>query len=102
MKPSQASNFLGAGIIAASLLLVPLNIPAQAQTNKGTTSTQQDSNVNQTGSIDNHTERDHNNWGWLGLLGLTGLAGLARNSRPTIHTVSNDPNIGARPGNDLR
>ena len=103
MKSLKASTFLGAGIISASLLLVPLNIPAQAQTNTGTTSTQQDSNLNQATPIDYNTERDHNNWGWLGLLGLTGLAGLLRKSRPTtVHTVSNDPNIGVRSGNDFR
>lgn len=101
MKSFNASTFLGAGVIAASLLLVPLNISAQAQTNTGTTSTQQD--ANQTGPISYNTERDHNNWGWLGLLGLAGLAGLAKKSRPTtVHSVSNDPNIGVRSGNDFR
>lgn len=103
MKSSNASTFLGAGVIAASLLLVPLNIPAQAQTNTGTTSTQQNSDVNQAGPINYNTEQDHNNWGWLGLLGLTGLAGLARKSRPTtVHAVSNDPNVSVRSSNDLR
>lgn len=102
MKSSKASTFLGAGVIAASLLLVPLNIPAQAQSNTGTTSTQQDNNANQSGPIRYNTEADHNNWGWLGLLGLAGLAGLAKKSRPTTVTSVNDPNVGVRSGNDFR
>jgi hypothetical protein len=103
MKSSKAATFLSAGVIATSLWLVPLNIPAQAQSNTGTTSTQQDRNVNQAGPISYNTERDHNNWGWLGLLGLTGLAGLAKKSRPaTVHSVSNEPNIGVRSSKDFR
>lgn len=103
MKSFNASTFLGAGVIAASLLLVPLNISAQAQNNTGTTSTQQNNDANQAGPISYNTERDQNNWGWLGLLGLAGLAGLAKKSRPTtVHSVSNDPNIGVRSGNDFR
>lgn len=100
MKSFNASTVVSAGVIAASLLLVPLNIPAQAQTNTGTTSAQQDRN--QAGPIRYNTESDHNNWGWLGLLGLAGLAGLAKKNRhTTVHSV-NDPNIGVRSGNDFR
>lgn len=103
MKASNASKFLGAGVIAAALAIVPLNIPAQAQSSPGTTSTQQDGTVNQASPITTNTERDNNNWGWLGLLGLTGLAGLAKKSRPaTVNTVSDDPNIGTRSSNDFR
>ena len=102
MKSSKTSTFIGAGVIAASLLLVPLNIPAQAQSNTGTTSTQQDSNANQAGPIRYNTESDHNNWGWLGLLGLAGLAGLAKKSRPTTVNTVNDPNVGVRSSNDFR
>lgn len=103
MKASNASKFLGASAIAAALVIVPLNIPVQAQSSTGTTSTQQDRTLNQTGPITTNTERDNNNWGWLGLLGLTGLAGLAKKSRPTtVHTVSNDPNVATRSSNDFR
>lgn len=103
VKTYHLPKLIGASLIAASLAIVPLNLSAQAQSSTDTTTTQQNSEVNAAGPITANTERDHNNWGWLGLLGLTGLAGLARKKRPaTTQYVSNDPNVGVRSGNDLR
>ena len=102
MKISNVSKLVGAGVLAASIAVVPLNLPAHAQGTTGT-STQQDGNSNAAGPISANTDSDNNNWGWLGLLGLAGLAGLAKKKHnQTTHTVSNDPNIGVRSGNDLR
>ena len=102
MKILNVSKLVGAGVLAASIAIVPLNLPAHAQSTTGT-STTQDSNTNASGLITTNTERDHNNWGWLGLLGLAGLAGLANKKRhQTIHTVSNEPNVGVGSGKDFR
>lgn len=107
MKFSNFSKFVGTSLITASLAVLPLTVPAHAQSNApGTstgTSTQQNSNVDTRGPISTNTDRDHNNWGWLGLLGLAGLAGLARkNHTETVHHVNNDPSVGVRSGNDYR
>jgi len=101
MKVANLSKFVGASLMAASLAVLPLTVPAHAQTNDaGTstgTSTQQNSNADTSGTISANTERDNNNWGWLGLLGLTGLAGLARKKHTeTVHQVNNDPNVRVR------
>lgn len=75
MKRSNLSKIAAAGVIAGSLALIPLNLPASAQTGTdGGTYTSPTSGVSNT---DNTGDRDFD-WGWLGLLGLAGLAGLAR------------------------
>lgn len=101
MKTSSFSKLISAGIISASLALLPLAVPAQAQTQDtapDTTSSQQ------TGDVDSANTNDDFNWGWLGLLGLAGLAGLARkNHRETVHTHPiNNPDLGVRSGSDYR
>lgn len=99
MKPSNLSKFVGASLIAASLAVVPLNLPASAQTqndatNNGT-STQQTGDVADT--------NDDFDWGWLGLLGLAGLAGLAGLKRKdNVHRVSNNPDVVVRSSSDYR
>ncbi|MBD1805801.1 WGxxGxxG-CTERM domain-containing protein [Microcoleus sp. FACHB-SPT15] len=103
MKTSKLSKLVGAGVIAASLAVVPLSIPAQAQDNAPDTSTEQNSGVDAVGPIADGTERDNNDWGWLGLLGLTGLAGLAGKKRKeTVHHVDSNPDVVVRPGSDYR
>jgi hypothetical protein len=106
-KFSTISNLIGAGVIAASLAVVPLTLPAHAQNtapdNNAGTTTQQNSGVDATGTKSQATERDHNDWGWLGLLGLIGLAGLAKKNRTDdVRHVNNDPNVGVRSGSDYR
>lgn len=103
MNASKLSKLVGAGVLAASLAVVPLSIPAQAQDNAPGTSTQQDDAANPDGPIADGTERDNNDWGWLGLLGLTGLAGLAGKKRQeSVHHVDSNPDVVVRPGSDYR
>ncbi len=105
MKVSHLSKVLGASVLAASLAVVPLTVPAHAQNNGPDTSTQQNGDVNAQGPISQHTERDNDDLGWIGLLGLVGLAGLAgKKRRETVHTerFNNDPNVVARSGSDYR
>lgn len=104
-KLSNLPKFIGAGVLAASLAVAPLTLPAQAQNsdnNTGTT-TQQTQGANDAGVRSQATERDNNDWGWFGLLGLIGLAGLLKKNQPThVRNVNNDPNVGVRPGSDYR
>lgn len=105
MKVSHLSKVLGASVLAASLAVVPLTVPANAQNNAPDTSTQPNGDANTQGPLSKHTDRDNDDLGWIGLLGLTGLAGLAgKKRRETVHTdrFSNDPNVVARSGSDHR
>ncbi|HEY9634350.1 MAG TPA: WGxxGxxG family protein [Coleofasciculaceae cyanobacterium] len=105
-KLSSLSKFIGAGLIAASLVVAPITLPVHAQnTAPGTTgtTTQQDGRTDTAGLKTQATERDNNDWGWLGLLGLIGLAGLAKKKRTeNVHTVGTEPNVGARSTSDYR
>ncbi|AFZ17018.1 WGxxGxxG family protein [Allocoleopsis franciscana] len=100
MKLSNLSKVVSAGAIAASLAIVPLTAPAQAQTQDtapGTTYNQR------TGDVDTaYTDNDFD-WGWLGLLGLAGLAGLLPKKRhETVHYTTQDPDVVARSRSDFR
>jgi hypothetical protein len=99
MKFANLSKVVGAGVIAASLAVVPLTLPAHAQ-NSGTDTNTQNTQTN-SDVRDVETENDFN-WGWLGLLGLAGLAGLAGKKRHETHRISNDPNVVVRSGSDYR
>jgi LPXTG-motif cell wall-anchored protein len=103
MNLLKISKLVGAGVIAASLAVVPLTLPAHAQNNASGTSDQRSGNVDARGPISNNTNRDDNNdLGWFGLIGLAGLAGLAgKKRRETVHHTSSDPDV-VRPGNDYR
>ena len=103
MTFANLSKLLGAGAIAASLAVLPLNLPAHAQnTAPDTTSgtyTQRNGDVQ---SADTNNDDDFD-WGWLGLLGLAGLAGLAgKKHRETVHHVNHDPDVVVRSGRDYR
>ncbi|MBD1839032.1 WGxxGxxG-CTERM domain-containing protein [Coleofasciculus sp. FACHB-64] len=93
MKNSNLSKLMSAGVLAASVALVPMTLPASAQTDTttspGTTNTAPSQGVDNTNT---NTEGDRGfDWGWLGLLGLAGLAGLAgRKNHET--TAYRDPN----------
>jgi hypothetical protein len=98
MKLSNVSKVVSAGVIAASLSMVPFTLPAQAQVAPGTEIEREP-----TGVIEVERENDFD-WGWLGLLGLLGLAGLAgkkRQEHTTTYSTS-DPDVGVRPGTDYR
>ncbi|MBD2741673.1 WGxxGxxG family protein [Coleofasciculus sp. FACHB-1120] len=92
MKNSNLSKFVGAGVLAASVALVPMTLPASAQTDTTTTSPDTTTTAPSQGVTTTNYEGDRGfDWGWLGLLGLAGLAGLAgrKNSEPTAYR---DPN----------
>ncbi len=94
------SKFIGVGVIAASLAVLPLTVPAQAQNNGSSTYTQQNRNVD--GLTRKHTNGD-NDIGWIGLLGLIGLAGLAgRKRQETVYRSHSEPDVVARSGSDYR
>jgi hypothetical protein len=87
MKSAHLSKFVGASLLALSMLGAPAIEPASAQTTttspyatEGTTGTQY------------ATRDDGFDWGWLGLLGLLGLAGLAgrKNEEPTRYREPNE------------
>ena len=71
MKGIHVSTTVRAGVLALSLLLLPITMPTFAQTTNPTPETQrmetQDDDGDNTGL-----------WGLLGLAGLFGLAGLRR------------------------
>jgi MYXO-CTERM domain-containing protein len=71
MKGTRASTTVRAGVLALSLLLLPITMPTSAQTTNPTPETQRmemrDDDSDNTGL-----------WGLLGLAGLIGLAGLRR------------------------
>ncbi|BAZ39517.1 hypothetical protein NIES4101_54710 [Calothrix sp. NIES-4101] len=85
---SYFSKVLGTGALVASLAIMPLSAPSQAQTNTdGTTTTPN------TGVYNDSNNADRNfDWGWLGLLGLIGLAGLAGKNRNEQPKQYRDPN----------
>ncbi len=78
---------VGAGVLTLSMAMMPLTLPASAQTtttdpgNSTTSNTTTTSNDN--GGFD---------WGWLGLLGLLGLGGLTGKKRNNETTAYRDPN----------
>jgi len=80
MKISNLTKFVGAGVLAASVAVVPFNLPASAQSNTTGDSTTTTTAPRQ--GVDNTTRDNDFDWGWLGLLGLAGLAGLAGRKRP--------------------
>lgn len=96
MKNSKLSKVVGASVVAASLAVMPLSLPASAQTDTApgapTTQISPESNAP---TIDTtpfqETRNDNNNWGWLGLLGLIGLANLFRKPKQTVAYSDPDP-----------
>ena len=99
MKIYNLSQVVGAGVIAASLTILPLSMPAQAQNNTDTL------NQPNTGVDATDTYNDDNDfaWGWLGLLGLAGLAGLAgKKRRETVEYSNRHPDLGVRSASEYR
>ncbi len=97
MKISIVSKFVSAGVVAASLAVVPFTLSAQAQnTDTGTYN-------NRSGSVQTANNDNDFDWGWLGLLGLAGLAGLIPKKRQeTVHYSNTDPDVVARSRSDFR
>lgn len=106
MKLSNFSKLVGASVIAASVAILPLYLPASAQTNTDTTTTPNTTTgtttEDKTGTTIDTTpfqesENDRNpNFGWLGLLGLIGLANLFRKPKTTVYS---DPDVTTRTTN---
>lgn len=90
MKNSKLSAIAGAGVLAASLAVMPLSLPVLAQdASPSTTTTQTSPESNNSPVLDTtpfqETKNDNNNWGWLGLLGLIGLANLFRKPKTVAY-----------------
>jgi hypothetical protein len=81
MKISNLSKFVGAGVLAASVAVLPFHLPASAQNNTGTGSDTTTTAPSQGVGTDNYENDNNFDWGWLGLLGLAGLGGLAGRKR---------------------
>ncbi|NWF58659.1 MAG: WGxxGxxG-CTERM domain-containing protein [Fischerella sp.] len=81
---SNLTKVVGAGIVTLGMIILPLTLPAQAQT----TPTAPDT----TTTTPTTRYDDGFDWGWLGLLGLLGLAGLAGRKRNDEPTRYRDPN----------
>ena len=101
MKLSNLSKVVSAGAIAASLAIVPLTAPVQAQTQDTAPNT---NTYNQrTGDVATTDTENDFDWGWLGLLGLAGLAGLLPKKRQeSVHYTTQDPDVVARSRSDFR
>lgn len=106
MMFSSFSKWLGAGVVAASLAVIPLTLPAEAQDTAPGTTTEPNAVAEPPNPLPDNTNRDDNNdLGWFGLIGLAGLAGLAARKRhETVHThqVSNDPDVRVRSESNYR
>jgi MYXO-CTERM domain-containing protein len=101
MKLSNLSKVVSAGAIAASLAIVPLTAPVQAQTQDTAPGTTY--NQGTTGDVATTDTENDFDWGWLGLLGLAGLAGLLPKKRQeTVHYTTQDPDVVARSRSDFR
>ena len=77
MKKSSSLAFISAGILTSIVSVVPMTLPAAAQTNSGT-------GTQGTGTTSTYQERQKDNsslWGLTGLLGLFGFLGRRKDDR---------------------
>ncbi len=99
MKLSDLSKVISAGVIATSLAVLPLTVPAQAQTQN----TAPNTDTRTTGDVNTSNTDNDFDWGWLGLLGLAGLAGLAGlKRREPVYRSGNNPDVTVGPRSDYR
>ena len=99
MKRSYISQIVGSGVLAASLAVVPLNLPAQAQTNAAP----DNSNTAPGQDVERSRGDRDSDWGWLGLLGLAGLAGLSRKREEAVgYTEPNEMKLSDTDGTSNR
>lgn len=95
---------VGTSVLAASVAILPMSLPASAQTDTqpstttqpGTTTEDKTSPTFDTTPFQ-ETKNDHNNWGWLGLLGLIGLANLFRKPKEPVRYTEPDTTPGSTP-----
>ncbi|MGE5658659.1 MAG: WGxxGxxG family protein [Actinomycetota bacterium] len=99
MNRSYLSKVIGAGVVAAGLIVLPATLPASAQTT--TTPDNNNTTTTTTSPRSDTYNTDYNrdfDWGWLGLLGLGGLFGLLPRKREdhvryTTPTSERDPAV---------
>ena len=78
MQQARFSTLLRTGVLAGSLLVLPLTMPTSAQVRETPTAPG-------TERVVTVEERDNTGlWGLLGLVGLAGLAGLRRRHPDTV------------------
>lgn len=98
MKVSDLSKVVGASVLAASIAILPLSLPASAQTNTQPSTTTEDKTSPTFDTTPfQETKNDNNNWGWLGLLGLIGLANLFRKPKEPVRYTETDTTPGSTP-----
>lgn len=90
MKGRDFSKIIKSGVLAASLVLLPIAPSALAQTETNTDAPTVDTTPFQ------ESENDPGNWGWLGLIGLIGLANLFR--KPKTTEVRREPDVPSSTG----
>lgn len=83
MQSKFLSRWVGAGVLALSLAVLPSGLPASGQTTTGDPTVPGDATTvpgDTVSESEAYTADDSDgfDWGWLGLLGLIGLAGLRR------------------------
>lgn len=107
MKSSNLSKVVGASVLSLSMALLPLTMPAHAQSGGSTGGSGTSGSTNSTdttntrsGAADYNRNNNDFDWGWLGLLGLIGLAGLTgrKHQEPARYR---DPEEATRPGSRL-
>lgn len=83
MRNSNWLKFVHTGVLALTLVVAPLTLPAVAQVEA---------------EREGIYEDNDSDWSWLGLLGLAGLAGLAGKNRdqPTAYRDPNAPSSSQR------
>ena len=77
MKKSSSLAFISAGILASIVSVVPMTLPAAAQTSSGT-------GTQSTGTTSTYQEPQRDNsglWGLAGLVGLLGFLGRRKDDR---------------------
>jgi len=93
MKHSNALQVVGAGILASGIAIVPLTMPAFAQSSSSpSTNTTSSGTDNAPRQAADNRDNGGSNWGLLGLIGLAGLAGLAKGKR-SEPVAYRDPNV---------
>jgi hypothetical protein len=102
MKPFTLSKVAGVGLVALSLAVFPVTLPASAQTNNNNPAneavqeTREDNAPNLDTTPFQETRGQKDNWGWLGLIGLAGLLNLLR--KPERPTAYREPDVATRSG----
>ncbi|MEW6494074.1 MAG: WGxxGxxG family protein [Cyanobacteriota bacterium] len=103
MKISNFSKFIGAGLMAASLVVFPTTVFAQTQSEQTQTGTTGNTYEQPAGDVDAVNTDNDSDWGWLGLLGLAGLAGLIpRKRQETVYRTDTEPDVVTRSRSDYR